>query len=296
MFAQYLFFKQPFPFFRKKWQVVILIVLCVATVLTIVSSFHLDELTLVSFIRFVGGATAVSALCSFMVVYLLPMLFPRFFDPKKWNKGKYFVLAFIISLTIGIGNSLYDFYLARIVYQQMDYPFSFYLYLNLLIAFLIGIIPTVAGYFWMSYTALHSDLQEKEDQNRKLTVRVSENDVQNEKLVALSGNTKDVLTVFPRELLYMESSSNYVRIFYNINDRIAQKTLRATLQQMEEQVGDYPFLVRCHRAFIVNINQIEKIKGFKIWLFSVEKAIPISKSCKTNLQNRLKTFGHLSQI
>ena len=31
--------------------------------------------------------------------------------------------------------------------------------------------------------------------------------------------------------------------------QISQKTLRATLLQMEELLSDYPFLVRCHRNF-----------------------------------------------
>ena len=288
-------FKQPFPFFQKKWQFVILAVLCVATVLIIVSSFFIDELTFRLFILFVGGYTAVSALCLFMVIYLISKLFRRFFDKETWSKGKYFVLCFICTLTICTGNSLYDFYLGKVVYQ-IEKSFSFYLYIHLLNAFLVGIIPTTVGYFWLKYKALHSELQEKEDQNQKLIVRVRENDVPKEKLVTLSGNTKDALTVFPEELLYIESSSNYVRIFYKINDPVSQKTLRATLQQIEEQLCDYPYLVRCHRAYIVNINRIEKIKGFRLWLFSVEKAIPISKSCKTNLQNRLKTFDYLSQI
>ena len=289
------FFKQPFPYFRKKWQFVILIVLCVATVLTIVSSFFIDELTLGLFIMFVGGYTAISALCSLMVICLLPKLFYRFFDEKRWSKGKYFVLSFILTLIIGTGNSLYGFYLGDVV-SQTGNSFSFYLYVHLLSASLVGIIPATAGYFWIKYRALHSELQEKEDQNQKLIVRVRENGVSKEKLVTLSGNTKDALTVFPEELLYIESSSNYVHIFYKINDRISQKTLRATLQQMEEQLCDYPYFVRCHRAFIVNINQIEKAKGFRLWLFSIEKVIPVSKSCKNNLQKQLKTVGYLSQI
>jgi DNA-binding LytR/AlgR family response regulator len=53
---------------------------------------------------------------------------------------------------------------------------------------------------------------------------------------------------------------------------------------MEEFLIDFPFLVRCHRAFIVNTFRIEKIKGLKLWLTSTETAIPISKTYKDKLQ------------
>jgi DNA-binding LytR/AlgR family response regulator len=152
---------------------------------------------------------------------------------------------------------------------------------------MIGIIPTTWGYFWLKNRGLKVDLQEKEDQNRKLISRVREEDMPDEKIITLSGNTKDSLTVFPGELLYMESAGNYIQIHYRANGQMSQKTLRATLSQMEEQLLDYPFLVRCHRAFIVNSCQIEKIRGANLWLKSAKTKIPVSKTYKKSLSQPL---------
>jgi len=285
------FFKQPFPYFQKKWQIVVLVALCIFTVLTIVQFFAATQITLYLFVLFVGGFTAVSTICSAIVVYIFPILFKRFFDKKRWTKGKYFAFAFILTLTISVANTLYDCFLAARVFH-VEVSFFICLYKDFLSTSLIGIIPTTFGYFWIKNQGLHSDLQEKEDQNRKLISRVQKKGVSDEKIITLSGNTKDSLTLFPRELLYIESSGNYIQVYYQINEQISQKTLRATLQQMEELLNDYPYIVRCHRAFLVNIYQIEKIKGFKLWLKSTETEIPISKTYKKQMEHS----GYSSQI
>jgi hypothetical protein len=288
------FFKQPFPYFHNRRHIVVLIIVCVATVLSIVASFALEHLNLRIFILWIGGFTAVTALCSLAVLYLLPMLFKRFFDKNRWTKGKYLVFCVIITLTIGVANSFYNVWVGKMLsYEKRSYPF--YLYVNIVTAFMVGIVPSAVGYFRIKNHRLHLDLQEKEIQNRLLTARTQTNGLYDDKLVALHGHTKESVTLYPHELIYLESSGNYIHIHYLINGKDAQKTIRATLLQMEEQLSDYPFIVRCHRAFMVNIRMIEKTKGFRILLKASETEIPVSKSCKANIQNLLRTSVYLSQ-
>jgi len=285
------FFKQPFPYFQKKWQLVALIAFSVSVVLIIVYNFVLEQITALVFAFNVVGYTIVSAICTAVVVYVFPLFFPRFFDEKQWTRGKYFAFSFIIILMISVANTLYDYCLLRNVYYTAVDEISFFLYLHrqLKMTFMIGVIPTAFGYFWLKNRGLHSNLYEKEIQNRKLVFRIQKNNVSDEKIITLTGNTKDTLTLFPSELLYIEAVGNYVRINYQIDGQVSQKTLRATMLQMEELLSDYPFLVRCHRAFIVNTHQIEKIKGLKLRLKSMDAKIPISKTCKANI-------SHLSQF
>jgi len=58
----------------------------------------------------------------------------------------------------------------------------------------------------------------------------------------------------------------------------------------------YPFIVRCHRAFIVNIQQIREISGSKILLNSIETDIPISKTYKAISKKQLNFIHRSSQI
>lgn len=277
------FLKQPFPYFQKKSQFVVLVTLCIFFVLTIVQYFAFDPIDLYLFAGFVGGFTTISAVCSAIAIYLFPTLSKSYFSKEQWTKGKYFLFIFVLTLMIGIANALYDYVISIKAYHK-EIPFFIYLYNNLITAFLIGIVPTAFGYLWIKKQELHSNLEEKEDQNRKLISHVQGKGISDEKIITLSGHSKDSLTLFPRELCYIESSGNYVQVYYKTDDRIAQKTLRSTLQQMEECLSDYPFLTRCHRAFIVNVYQIEKIKGAKLWLKSTDAAIPFSKTYKAKIQ------------
>jgi hypothetical protein len=258
----------------------------VFVVLFIVVCFNAKLMDFRTITLSVSGSILITVMCSSFIIYVLPRVFKRFFDEKRWTIGKYIIFALLHCLLIGLGNTLYHYYLFELP-DDTKSSFIHSCYTGLLIAFSVGIIPATVGYFWIRNQRLHADLQEKEDQNRKLIIRAREDSMSDEKLVTLSGNTKDAITLFPSELLFMESSGNYVHVYYKMNGKVTQKSLRATLWQMEELLCEYPFLVRCHRAFIVNIYQIEKIKGLKIRLKSVNTEIPISKSGKNQIQNNL---------
>jgi hypothetical protein len=281
------FLKQPFPIFQKKWQFVIINLVCIATVLAIVASFMADRTPVWTLISFVGGFSAVAAFGSAAVIYLLSAVCKPFFDEKRWTKGKYFILAGITVLTTGVANSLLDYILNSVFnvfhLENIEKYFYSYLYSDMLITLMLGIIPTVAGYFFLNNSRMYTVSREKEMLNGKLFLRFRDENTANEKAVNLSGNTRDALTLCPHDVIYIEASGNYVHVHYSENGQITEKTLRATLLQMEEQLGGYPFLVRCHRAFIVNISCIENIKGRKIRLKSTDTEIPVSKICKDSL-------------
>ena len=66
------------------------------------------------------------------------------------------------------------------------------------------------------------------------------------------------LLLFP---LYMESSGNYVDVCYREEGNMKHKLLRSTIKQMDEMMEKYGCFVRCHRAYIVNVNKIMNING-----------------------------------
>ena len=58
--------------------------------------------------------------------------------------------------------------------------------------------------------------------------------------------------------------------------------LRATSKQMEDELSDYPMIVRCHRAFLVNLGQVEKIisnsGAMQLSIKHCDESIPVSRS------------------
>lgn len=77
--------------------------------------------------------------------------------------------------------------------------------------------------------------------------------------IELSGNTSESVVLPVSNLLYVESVGNYVKVCWVHEGKVRTDMLRATSKQVEENLRPYPIIVRCHRAFLVNLHQIEKI-------------------------------------
>lgn len=70
------------------------------------------------------------------------------------------------------------------------------------------------------------------------------------------------LSVKSDHFLYLESSDNYVNIFYLNKDKISKFLLRNTMKKMEE-IFQNTEIVRCHRCFMVNFAKVKVIRKNK---------------------------------
>lgn len=86
-----------------------------------------------------------------------------------------------------------------------------------------------------------------------------------------------------KDILYIEAERNYCRIYSKSKEYL----LVITLKDMDEKLPAKHFL-RVHRSFIINISQINEIANSHILVG--KKIIPISKSLKDELLNRLQTI------
>ncbi|SFN86614.1 two component transcriptional regulator, LytTR family [Bizionia echini] len=84
-------------------------------------------------------------------------------------------------------------------------------------------------------------------------------------------------------ILYMEAERNYCRIYSKTKEYL----LVMTLKDLDEKLPSNLFL-RIHRSFIVNISHIDEIATSHVVIS--KKAIPLSKSLKEELLNRLHTI------
>ncbi|MBR5638135.1 MAG: LytTR family transcriptional regulator DNA-binding domain-containing protein [Muribaculaceae bacterium] len=100
--------------------------------------------------------------------------------------------------------------------------------------------------------------------------------------IDLTGSTSDVVTVYVPNLLYIESVGNYVKVIQLHEGKVISDMLRATSKQVEERLQDYPMIVRCHRAFLVNLHQVEQIVSkagaMQLLIKHSNDAIPVSRS------------------
>ncbi|NOX46764.1 MAG: LytTR family transcriptional regulator, partial [Chlorobi bacterium] len=72
---------------------------------------------------------------------------------------------------------------------------------------------------------------------------------------------KDDLSVDVNTLLYIRSANNYIEVFWEENGKTLSQLIRCTLKYAEDAFVGFPYIFKCHRAFIVNINFVKKVEG-----------------------------------
>lgn len=101
-------------------------------------------------------------------------------------------------------------------------------------------------------------------------------------VINITGDYKESLVVAPSDILFIESVANYLNIWYFNDGELKQKRIRNTLKNVEEILVEYPFLLHCHRAFLVNTQFITHVDGntagCQLHLLSIERTIPVSKA------------------
>ena len=84
------------------------------------------------------------------------------------------------------------------------------------------------------------------------------------------------------QLLYIEAVGNYVKVCHLRDEKVHTDMLRATMKQTEDALQAYQMIVRCHRAFLVNLGQVEQIVTKSGSMLLVMKhthdSIPVSRS------------------
>jgi len=115
--------------------------------------------------------------------------------------------------------------------------------------------------------------------NRLETNRTSEK----ERITFFSKYKDGKFEIDINQLLYMQSADNYIDIWYKDDSSIQHKLIRNTLVSLEKSIT-HPALIRCHRSFIININQVKSIKGnaggYKLIIKDINHKIPLSRKYK----------------
>ena len=151
---------------------------------------------------------------------------------------------------------------------------------------LILAIPYALITLYTAYRAQKEELNlmrlEQEQQQERPTSR----------LIRFSDNNGiPKMAVEESALYYIESQDNYVRIYYELDEKLVSYMLRCKTQTLEESLLGTS-LMRCHRSYIVNTQKINCFKNGhergKITLsHPAAKPIPVSKSYHKQLTELL---------
>ena len=93
---------------------------------------------------------------------------------------------------------------------------------------------------------------------------------------------KKLYKVLLSEILYIEATGDYLKVFYKDKHLLVHGTINGFLEKFHK--GEF---IRVHKSFIISVNQINYIEGNQIRIGST--FIPIGRSYKEELDRRLNT-------
>ena len=210
--------------------------------------------------------------------------------PYTWDRGvDYFIrrnllFQFLNTPLIALMFCLYFHYVAAL---SPD-PLTWTGYLKVLLAIALCVLGI--GFYWrFKYRNryLAAELKEVKALNERLERMNAARDEgigigDTAQTITLTGSTSDSVTLQVEDLLYIESVGNYVKVCYMKDGTPQTDILRATSKQMEEALKEYPMVVRCHRAYIANLAQAEKVLGqsesLQLQMRHIGTTIPVSRS------------------
>ncbi|MEL7119133.1 MAG: LytTR family DNA-binding domain-containing protein, partial [Bacteroidota bacterium] len=237
----------PFPLInspRAKWMFVLVPGLFVILFLNIFQPFTIrNQDQSIAFMLILSGYGIIGSIILFFNEFILQKQFPKVFDPIKWTFGKSIAWSLWQVFTLSIGIYAYRTYWCC----GWESILSFQLYPTMLFRTLaIGIFPISAMLAWLwiyrlKNTVIHAPVE---------TTITLTSDYHNEQLF-----------LEPSQLLFIEAADNYVAVYYHVNATLEKKLLRSSLGKMEDLLKAHSNFMRCHRSFIINLNQLSLVKG-----------------------------------
>ena len=249
--------------------------------------------------------------------------------PRSYDRGVSYIISrnlrfqCINTPLVALIICLYRHFVMSDVVEGNKLSLSNYLETLVIIAFLSFAI----GLYWrfkFRSRYLAAELEETRLMNEQLkklqtssqdSPIIEEDSASQDSQITLEGNTNEHVTLEISDLLYLEAVGNYVKIVSKreksepdlISEReqsrptvkvcqlqdndVHTHMLRATMKQMEDALQAYPMIVRCHRAFMVNLGQVEQIssnsRAMQLVMRHSHDAIPVSRSNVSKLKELL---------
>ncbi len=263
--------KESYPFnddLQQNTKLIFVISLILFLLFFLFQPFDIKTLSTQHKYSLIGGLIVVIFLGLSVNLLLIPAFLASARIFKKWTVLKEIFWNIWIIFTIA---SAYFIYFQFIGY----FSFSFYILIKVLI---ISAIPVSILIPYNRTRLLRMHLQSALELNRYLEEKANPLP----KVIHLKSDyEKDDLSVDVNDLLYIRSANNYIEVFWQDRKGTHSRMVRCTLKNAEEASMDYPFIFRCHRAFIVNIYQIKRLEGnpqgYVLYVGNEEYCISVSR-------------------
>ena len=285
--------KSPYPIFYQRWKAVIITSAVIFLILYVLQPFGISQIKNGMF-GVVGGSALIAAGASAFFAYLLPVFFPAYYKEQNWTLGKHLLNLLQLLLLIAAGIWLY-------LSWWMGVKLDVRLFLPVLLwVAVLAPFPAALLLMWNRNMLLTCRLKEAKEMNALLSKStlesrgtISEIEERTWGTLLFSGGTKESLEMAAEDFLYAEAEGNYVLMVYRSGgEETSRKLLRVTMKQAERAVEACPFIIRCHRAFLVNVRRVltvsGNLQGYRLKLTGCEDEVPVSRAYARQVRGLIK--------
>ena len=268
----------------------------VVVALAVFKPFGLDAWQWQAYIHLVALGAIGFSICmvtDLILKYIVHM-------PRSFKKGVSYIIRrnlwfqLINTPLIALGICLYRHFVLndRVEGNQL----SLVNYLETLV--IIAFCSFAIGLYWRfkyrsRYLAMElEETRQLNEQLKSLTTAPTPKERVAEGEATLRGTTNETVTLHIAHLLYFEAVGNYVKVCHLRNGgEVRTDMLRATMKQTEDSLQAYPMVVRCHRAFLVNLAQVEQFVtrsgSMLLTIRHTGDTIPVSRSNMAHVREAL---------
>jgi len=264
-------FKRPYPFndnLTQNTKLIFLISLVLLGLLFLLQPFDIYALNKEDRYLLIGGIIVVNFIGLSTNLLLVPAFLSKYNLFKNWTVFKEILWNIWILFTLVTSYFIYFHFIG---------PFGFSIY----ILFKVLIISATPISILIPYNRnrlLRNHLQSALELNKYLEEKAHPVP----KIIHLrSDYEKDDLSIDVNNLLFIRSANNYIEVFWRETDKILSQLVRCTMKYAEDVFKDYPFIFKCHRAFIVNVNHVIKVEGksqgYTLYFGGTENTVTVSR-------------------
>ncbi len=221
----------------------------------------------------------------FSCLLLLKRL-PYFSNDRDWTLIKEILSIIIILFVVGI-----TVYFAGFLIEAPANRWNFSTFLDSLKTIsLIAVIPilffTISNYRYLFSPEILQFYKQSDDRSSPKP---------GEDFVHISSQLKkEELSFYISQFLYAESDGNYVVFHLIVDGQYIKKIIRNSINDIELQLSSYDFVMRIHRAFIVNLKKVLSKKGntlgYRLKLSGTNIEISVSRNNTRNFDHLMKQF------
>ena len=228
-----------------------------------------------------AGFGAIHLLLLAFCRIIVPSILLGWFQPEKWTVKKevFLHLTFLV-----LNSAAFSFYMRYV--GKIEVTFHIVVNIVLISAASAAILAAVYEHKKLK-NRLSSFAAQNTISEEKPTEAETVNGIEFE-----SENQSERFFLFPEQIILVKSAGNYIEIIYKQNEKVSRRMIRNTLANTEQLLAKYPFLIRCHRSTVVNINCIQKVnktsEGLKLDLLDYSRVVNVSRQYVLKVKEALE--------